>query len=161
MSVATDNAHTETDSLDLFWMQRALELADHAASLGEVPIGALLVKDDQILGEGWNCPISSHDPSAHAEINALRAAARQLGNYRLLATTLYVTVEPCLMCIGALIHARVNDIVYAAREPKSGAVCSAFQILDLPQHNHRITARGGVMAEPAVARLQAFFRSRR
>lgn len=159
--MAVSGTESENESLDLFWMQRALELADHAAAHGEVPIGAVLIKDDQIIGEGWNSPITLHDPTAHAEINALRDAARRLGNYRLLDTTLYVTVEPCVMCAGALVHARVKEVVYGANEPKTGAVQSAFSILTAAQHNHVITVRGGVMADAAAQRLQAFFRARR
>ncbi len=158
-TASTDSS--ERDSLDVFWMQRALELADRAAALGEVPIGAVLIKDEQIIGEGWNSPIASHDPTAHAEIMAMRAAARQLGNYRLLDTTLYVTVEPCVMCAGALIHARVKEVIFGASEPKTGAVNSAFNLLTSPQHNHQILVRGGILAAAAAERLQAFFRSRR
>jgi tRNA(adenine34) deaminase len=151
----------ESESLDVFWMQRALELADRAAQLGEVPIGAVLVKDDCSIGEGWNSPISSHDPTAHAEINALRDAARRIGNYRLLDTTLYVTVEPCVMCAGAIIHARVKTVVYGAREPKTGAAGSAFNLLDAPQHNHVLCIRHGLLANESAARLHTFFRTRR
>ena len=112
----------ERESLDLFWMQRALELAQKAQALGEVPIGAVIVKDDQIIGEGYNSPIGHHDPTAHAEIMALREAAQRIGNYRLLNTTLYVTIEPCVMCAGAMIHARISRLVYGAQDPKTGAV---------------------------------------
>lgn len=159
--MAKTGSDSERDSLDTFWMQRALELADRAAQLGEVPIGAVIIKDEMIIGEGWNSPISSHDPTAHAEINALRDAARRLGNYRLLDTTLYVTVEPCVMCAGALIHARVKEVVYGASEPKTGAVNSVFAILTAAQHNHQIQVRGGILAQEAAQRLQDFFRSRR
>lgn len=151
----------ENESLDVFWMQHALELADRAAQLGEVPIGAVLVKDDCIIGQGWNSPISSNDPTAHAEINALRDAAVRIGNYRLLDTSLYITVEPCMMCAGAIIHARVKEVIYGASEPKTGAAGSAFNLLGAPQHNHVLSVRRNVLAEESVARLQAFFRSRR
>lgn len=151
----------ETESLDVFWMQHALKLADRAAQLGEVPIGAVLVKDDFVIGEGWNSPISCNDPTAHAEINAMRAAAARIGNYRLLDTTLYVTVEPCVMCAGAIIHARIKAVIYGASEPKTGAAGSAFNLLDAPQHNHALSIRRGVLADESVTRLQAFFRSRR
>ncbi len=151
----------ENESLDVFWMQHALELADRAAQLGEVPIGAVLVKDDCIIGQGWNSPISSNDPTAHAEINALRDAAVRIGNYRLLDTSLYVTVEPCVMCAGAIVHARVKEVIYGASEPKTGAAGSAFNLLDAPQHNHMLIVRRGVLVHESVARLQAFFRSRR
>ncbi len=151
----------ENESLDVFWMQHALELADRAAQLGEVPIGAVLVKDDCIIGQGWNSPISSNDPTAHAEINALRDAAVRIGNYRLLDTSLYITVDPCMMCAGAIIHARVKEVFYGASEPKTGAAGSAFNLLGAPQHNHVLSVRRNVLAEESVARLQAFFRSRR
>lgn len=151
----------ERDSLDQFWMQRALELARHAGSLGEVPIGAVLIKDDQIVGEGFNSPISQQDPSAHAEIVALRDAARRLGNYRLLNTTLYVTIEPCVMCAGALVHARVNEVVFGADEPRTGAGGSVFDILQSSKLNHQVTVRGGVMASESASLLQQFFKDRR
>lgn len=151
----------ETDSLDIFWMQRALELARKAQELGEVPIGAVLVRDDQIIGEGFNAPISQQDPTAHAEIMALRDAARRIGNYRLLNTTLYVTIEPCTMCAGALIHARVAQLVYGASEPRSGAAGSIFDILQSSSLNHRVEVRHGVLAEECAELMQAFFRTRR
>ncbi|MBI1425416.1 MAG: tRNA adenosine(34) deaminase TadA [Gammaproteobacteria bacterium] len=151
----------ERESLDLFWMQRALELAQKAQAIGEVPIGAVLVKDDQIIGEGYNAPISQHDPTAHAEIMALRAAAQRIGNYRLLNTTLYVTIEPCVMCAGALVHARVAEVVFGATEPRTGAVGSVFDILQSSKLNHRVRVRGGVMANDCAAILQQFFKQRR
>jgi tRNA(adenine34) deaminase len=151
----------ERDSLDLFWMQRALELAQKAQSLGEVPIGAVLVKDDQIIGEGYNAPINQHDPTAHAEIMALREAAQRIGNYRLLNTTLYVTIEPCVMCAGALVHARVKEVVFGAKEPRTGAVGSVFDILQSDRLNHRVAIRGGVMAEECATLIQQFFKQRR
>lgn len=151
----------ERESLDLFWMQRALELAEKAQSLGEVPIGAVLVKDDQIIGEGYNSPIGQHDPTAHAEIMALRDAAQRIGNYRLLNTTLYVTVEPCVMCAGALIHARVKEVVFGATEPRTGAVGSVFDILQSNTLNHRVDVRGGIMADECAALMQQFFKQRR
>ena len=151
----------ERESLDLFWMQRALELALKAESLGEVPIGAVLVKDDQILGEGYNSPISKHDPTAHAEIMALREAANRIGNYRLLNTTLYVTVEPCVMCAGALVHARVKEVVFGAAEPRTGAAGSIFDILQSSKLNHQVAVRGGVLAQECADLLQQFFKLRR
>jgi tRNA(adenine34) deaminase len=151
----------ERESLDLFWMQRALELALKAESLGEVPIGAVLVKDDQILGEGYNSPISKHDPTAHAEIMALREAANRIGNYRLLNTTLYVTVEPCVMCAGALVHARVKEVVFGATEPRTGAAGSIFDILQSSKLNHQVAVRGGVLAQECADLLQQFFKLRR
>lgn len=151
----------ERESLDLFWMQRALELARHAQSIEEVPIGAVLVKDDQIIGEGYNAPISQHDPTAHAEIMALRDAARRIGNYRLLNTTLYVTIEPCVMCAGALVHARVSEVVFGANEPRTGAGGSVFDILQSTKLNHQVAIRGGVMAEECAGLLRKFFQGRR
>lgn len=142
-------------------MQRALELADRAAQLGEVPVGALVVRNNEVLGEGWNQVISAADPSAHAEIVALRAAARKAGNYRLPEATLYVTLEPCAMCAGALVHARIAQLVFAASEPRAGVICSRCQLLDEPWLNHRVGWQGGVLAEASSARLQAFFKARR
>jgi len=149
------------EELDLHWMRHAYGLAQRAAEEGEVPVGAVLVWDNVLIAEGWNCPISSNDPTAHAEINVLRAAARELDNYRLVDTTLYVTLEPCVMCAGALIHARVRRLVYGASEPKSGAVDSVFEVLGDPRHNHKVEVCGGVMAQESAALLQAFFKSRR
>ncbi len=142
-------------------MRRALALADRAENEGEVPIGAVLVRDDTVLGEGWNSVISLQDPTAHAEVMALRDAARVEGNYRLPGTTLYVTLEPCTMCAGALIHARVERLVFAAREPRAGVVCSTCSLLDEPRYNHRVSWQEGVLADESSQRLQAFFRARR
>ncbi|MGF1547448.1 MAG: tRNA adenosine(34) deaminase TadA [Thiotrichales bacterium] len=150
-----------TAATDLRWMQRALELAAVAEAAGEVPIGAVLVRDDALIAEGWNQPIQAHDPTAHAEIVALRRAGQSLANYRLPGTTLYVTLEPCPMCIGAMIHARVGRLVFAASDPKTGAAGSAFELLQDPRHNHRIEVTAGVMAAEAAALLRAFFRARR
>jgi tRNA(adenine34) deaminase len=122
------------------FMRRALVLAGEAAQSGEVPVGAVVVVDGAIVGEGFNQPIASHDPTAHAEIVALRAAAQALGNYRLTGATLYVTVEPCLMCVGALVHARIGVVVYGAAEPKAGAIESMTSAHELPGLNHRLTA---------------------
>ncbi|MDX1824731.1 MAG: tRNA adenosine(34) deaminase TadA [Thiohalomonadales bacterium] len=149
------------ESLDLFWMQRALELAQKAKAEGEVPVGAVLVKEEQILGEGWNAPIKEHDPTAHAEIRALRNAAQRLGNYRLLDTTLYVTLEPCVMCAGAIIHARVKRVVYGAADPKTGAAGSVFNILNSEQHNHRVSITSGVLEQECSTLLKDFFQARR
>ncbi len=142
-------------------MQAALELADQAAALDEVPVGALVVRDGELLGEGWNQVIAANDPTAHAEIVALRAAARQVGNYRLPGATLYVTLEPCAMCAGALVHARIAELVFAAAEPKAGVACSRCRMFDEPWFNHRVNWRGGVMADASAARLQSFFKARR
>ena len=143
------------------WMRRALALADRAENEGEVPIGAVLVRDGALLGEGWNQVITSCDPSAHAEIVAMRDAAAMAGNYRLPGATLYVTLEPCTMCVGAMIHARIEKLVFAAREPRAGVVCSTCSMLDEPRYNHRVSWQEGVLAEESSARLQAFFRARR
>jgi tRNA(adenine34) deaminase len=151
----------QTD-LDAVFMARALELADRSEAEGEVPVGALVVKDGQIIGEGWNRPIASHDPSAHAEIQALRDAGRRIGNYRLVETTLYVTLEPCLMCAGALVHARVARLVYGAADPKSGAAGGVFDLLPPDDRfNHRMAVCGGVLAQICSERLRGFFRQRR
>lgn len=151
----------ETDALDAFWMQRALELARQAEASGEVPVGAVLIQDEQIIGEGWNQPIGSHDPSAHAEMRALRQAAQRLSNYRLPDTTLYVTLEPCVMCAGAIIHARVKRVVFGAPDPKTGAAGSVFDILTSDRHNHRVEICGGVMARECGAVLRDFFKAKR
>ncbi len=146
---------------DLRFMRRALELAEEAERQGEVPVGAVVVHEGEIVGEGFNVPIGEHDPTAHAEIRALRAAARRLGNYRLPGTTLYVTLEPCVMCAGAMIHARIQRLVYGAPDPRTGAAGSVFHIADSEQHNHRLAITGGVLAEESAERLQSFFRARR
>lgn len=142
-------------------MRRALELADEAEREGEVPVGAVLVKDDVAIGSGWNRPIAAHDPTAHAEVNALRSAAAALHNYRLPGTTLYVTVEPCVMCAGAIIHARVARVVFAAEEPRTGAAGSVFDVLNCSKLNHHPVCEGGLLAVEAGEQLKAFFRSRR
>ena len=152
----------ENTDKDLFFMQQALKLAQRAEKAGEVPVGAVLVLDDEIVGEGWNQPISSHDPTAHAEIVALRNAARQLANYRLPETTLYVTLEPCPMCAGAIVHARVKRVVYAARDPKSGAAGSVFDLLPSDQRfNHFTEVDQGILAEHSAELLSGFFKKRR
>lgn len=150
--------HAPTDSR---WMRHALDLAERAAAADEVPVGAVLVRGDEVVGEGWNQPVSGHDPTAHAEILALREAGWRLENYRLLDTTLYVTLEPCIMCAGALIHARVGRVVYATADPKTGAAGSVFDTLISERHNHRIHVQGGVMAEEAAELLRGFFGERR
>lgn len=148
-------------STDEHWMNRALELAQRAAAHGEVPVGAVLVRDQTMLGEGWNQPIGCHDPTAHAEIVALRAAGREGENYRLPGTTLYVTLEPCPMCVGAMIHARIERLVFGAFDPKTGAAGSVFDLLQAPEHNHRVLVTSGVLAEQCGALLTNFFRARR
>ncbi len=143
-------------------MRKALALARKAEAEGEVPVGAVLVREGEIVGEGWNRPIGAQDPTAHAEIEALRDAARRLGNYRLPETTLYVTLEPCPMCAGAIVHARVARVVFGAFDPRSGAAGSVFDLLpsDL-RFNHRTSACGGVLAESCGALLRTFFKARR
>jgi tRNA(adenine34) deaminase len=143
------------------WMERALALAMKARQAGEVPVGAVLVRDGQLIGEGWNRPIANRDPTAHAEIVALRAAAEQENNYRLPGSVLYVTLEPCPMCVGAMIHARVQRLVYGAHDPKTGAAETVFDLLQSPLHNHRIELQGGVLAEQCGDLLRNFFRERR
>ena len=156
-----EGALTPPFDRDRYWMGRSLELARRAADAGEVPVGAVLVRNDEVVGEGWNRPIAAHDPTAHAEIVALRAAAGHLGNYRLPGTTLYVTLEPCAMCSGAIIHARVGRVVYGARDPKTGAAGSVMDVLTTERLNHRVVVEGGVRAEESAARLQRFFAGRR
>lgn len=147
---------------DEFWMQQALLLAQNGAAAGEVPVGAVLVREGQLLSTGYNHPIVAHDPTAHAEIVALRQAAQKLDNYRLPDTTLYVTIEPCAMCVGAMIHARVKRLVFGAKEPRAGAVCSHFRLLDQPGvFNHRIEYAGGVLEEECARVMMEFFKRRR
>jgi tRNA(adenine34) deaminase len=146
---------------DTQWMQRALDLARRAQTEGEVPVGAVVVRDGAVLGEGWNCPIAQHDASAHAEIQALRAACRAVGNYRLPGATLYATLEPCAMCAGAIGHARIGRVVYGADDFRAGAVHSIFSVFDEPRLNHRVEHVGGVLAEESAALLRTFFRARR
>ena len=143
------------------WMTQAMSLARRAEAAEEVPVGAVLVINDALVGDGWNCPIGKSDPSAHAEIQALRAAAKAQNNYRLPGSTLYVTLEPCAMCLGAMIHARVERLVFAAYEPRAGAVVSQLQLLDQPHFNHRIEYLGGVMQAESSELLKGFFRQRR
>ena len=150
-----------SDADDQHWMTLALQQAQLAAARGEVPVGALLVRDGELIGSGHNQPISSCDPTAHAEIIALRDAAQRVGNYRLPGATLYVTIEPCSMCVGALMHARIARLVYGAAEPRAGAVESALALAAAPHFNHRIACVGGVLAEQCGEVMRQFFRSRR
>jgi tRNA(adenine34) deaminase len=159
MSLPQNSPQSQVD--DEFWMRKALQLAQHAESLGEVPVGAVLVKDNQLVAEGWNQPITSHDPTAHAEIVAMRQAGRQLQNYRIVDTVLYVTLEPCVMCAGALIHARVKRVVYGASDPKAGADESVFNLLQDDRFNHRIEVTGGVLAVECGQMLSQFFQAKR
>ncbi|MCC4308084.1 tRNA adenosine(34) deaminase TadA [Alcanivorax marinus] len=146
---------------DEYWMDRALALAERAGDEGEVPVGALVVRDGQLLGEGWNRPIGAHDPTGHAEVNALRDAAARQGNYRLPGATLYVTIEPCTMCFGALMHARIARLVYGAREPRAGVCESQLGLPERTFYNHRVEVVSGVAAERAAGLLRDFFRERR
>ena len=146
---------------DQHYMTKALALAKQAEQQGEVPVGALLVKDGEVVASGFNQPIGANDPSAHAEIVALRRAADKLGNYRLLETTLYVILEPCAMCVGAMIQARIKRLVFGAFDSRAGAVESVFQLLDEKRLNHHIDWQGGVMADECAAILQQFFQARR
>ena len=142
-------------------MRRALALAQEGAALGEVPVGAVVVKDGQIIGRGSNAPIGSHDPSAHAEMVALRDAAQRLGNYRLVDCELYVTLEPCLMCVGAMFHARISRVVFGASDYKTGAAGSVMNMFDEQRLNHHASVQGGVLAEECGSLLSQFFAARR
>lgn len=150
---------SETD--DEKWMRRALALARQAAEAGEVPVGAVIVVENSVIGEGWNRPIALHDPTAHAEIQAIRQAAAQTGNYRLENATLYATLEPCAMCAGALVNARIARLVFGGRDLRFGGVRSKFRIADSELLNHRVQVVEGVMAADCVALLEQFFRARR
>jgi tRNA(adenine34) deaminase len=143
------------------FMRAALDQGRQAQALGEVPVGSVVVIDGAIVGQGFNQPITSHDPTAHAEIVALRDAARRLGNYRLPGATVYVTIEPCQMCVGAMIHARIARVVYGTREPRAGAIESAMRAHEHPGLNHRMTAAGGVLEDECRALIQGFFQERR
>lgn len=146
---------------DSEFMARALELADRAQAAGEVPVGAVLVRDGRVIAEGWNRPIAARDPTAHAEIEALRAGARALDSYRLSGTTLYVTLEPCAMCAVAMVHARIARLVFGAWDPRADAAGSVFNLVNAPALNHRVDAFGGVLAEECGARLRRFFEAKR
>lgn len=152
---------TEINYNDEKFINEALKLAEHAMNQEEVPVGAVVVFEDRIIGKGWNQPITSNDPSAHAEIMALRAAAKTLSNYRLLNTTLYVTLEPCLMCAGAILHSRIKRLVFGAYDSKTGAAGSVFNVLADTRNNHSVEVQGGVLEGQSVEMLQAFFRQRR
>lgn len=143
------------------FMRLALAEAVYARTIGEVPIGAVVVADGKLIGAGCNRPIGARDPTAHAEVNALRSAATAMGNYRLTGATLYVTVEPCLMCVGAMIHARIGLVVYGAAEPRSGALVSAVRAHETPGLNHQLATLGGILEEECRDLLQAFFREKR
>ena len=155
------SAATGERAVDETFMRTALELAAEARRCGEVPVGAVVVLNGVVIGQGFNQPIGSHDPTAHAEIVALRAAAAALGNYRLTGAELFVTIEPCQMCVGAMVHARIARVVYAAPEPRAGALESAMRAHEHPALNHRMEALGGVLEDESRALMQEFFRERR
>ena len=157
----TDWAKPPFDMTDEAWMRHAIRLAQRAEQQGEVPVGAVLVFENRCIAEGWNQPIQSHDPSAHAEIVAIRKAGKILQNYRLPDTTLYVTLEPCVICMGAIAHARIKRLVYGAEDPKRGAVCHALHLTDAPFLNHHIAWRQGVLATDCAELLTDFFKARR
>ena len=142
-------------------MRQALALARQAEAASEVPVGAVLVRDGEVIGRGWNHPIAAHDPTAHAEILAMREAARSVGNYRLADTCLYVTLEPCPMCAGALVHARVERLVYGASDPRAGAAGTVFNLLQAKQLNHQVEVTGGLLADECGTLLKNFFAGRR
>ena len=146
---------------DLHWMQYALQLADKAEQSGEIPVGAVLVKDGVVLGEGWNQSIQLNDPSAHAEMIAIRQAAEKIGNYRLIDCTLYVTLEPCAMCAGLLVHSRVKRLVFGAKDAKTGAAGSVLDIVRHPVLNHQLDVQDGPLAQQCADKLSEFFRRRR
>jgi len=152
----TDCTFTEDDAR---WMREALELARHSASLNEVPVGAVIVRDQQLLGQGWNAPISACDATHHAEIAAIRAAGELAQNYRLPGSTLYVTLEPCTMCFGAMIHARIGRVVYGTREPRAGVLVSQLTLPDATFYNHQIAAEGGLLADQSAQLLTHFFQA--
>jgi len=152
----------DVDPVDLNWMQHAMELAKDAEVAGEVSVGAVIVQDGEIIGEGWNRPISTNDPTAHAEVVALRAAGEHTGNYRLPGSTIYVTLEPCPMCASAIIHARVGRVVFGAYDPKGGAAGSKFTLLPPDDRfNHRLECEGGLLEQECGDLLRGFFRNRR
>lgn len=146
---------------DQYWMQYALNLAKRAAEEGEVPVGAVIVRDNALVAEGWNQPITHHDPTAHAEIVALRNAGVAAQNYRLPGASLYVTLEPCIMCAGAILHARIERVIFGATDPRVGAAVSAFRMFDRPEFNHRTNVTGGIMAKECSELLKGFFKERR
>ncbi|MGB2065191.1 MAG: tRNA adenosine(34) deaminase TadA [Marinomonas gallaica] len=160
MPSAIDNSQCLLEK-DEFWMAKALELAQEAAAESEIPVGALVVLNDEIIGQGFNSPIHTCDPTAHAEIQAIRDACQKMNNYRLPGATLYVTLEPCSMCAGAIIHSRVARVVYGATEPKSGVVESQLSFFDSSYLNHRVESLGGVLADQASEQLSNFFQYRR
>ncbi|HLR17318.1 MAG TPA: tRNA adenosine(34) deaminase TadA [Alcanivoracaceae bacterium] len=149
------------DATHEYWMRKALALAEQAAEQGEVPVGAVVVIEDECVGQGFNAPISTQDPTAHAEIVALRDAAKNLNNYRLVGATLYVTIEPCTMCFGALMHSRIKQLVYGATEPRAGVCESQLQLPQQHFYNHQLAVQGGVLAPESAQLLRSFFAQRR
>jgi tRNA(adenine34) deaminase len=158
---SNDEALTDELLTDELWMEEALRCAQRALEIGEVPVGAVVVRDGQIVGRGWNRNIVDRDPAAHAEIIALREAGATVGNHRLGDCDLFVTIEPCAMCAGAMVHARIRRLVYGSEDPKAGAVGSVMQVLNHPQMNHKVEVRSGVLAGRSAEVLQEFFRKRR
>ncbi|WP_300620866.1 tRNA adenosine(34) deaminase TadA [Dokdonella sp.] len=158
--LSPENLPSSTER-DRHWMARALAYARHAEAEGEVPVGAVVVLDEQVVGVGWNRNIGAHDPSAHAEIVAMRDAGQRLGNHRLTGAELYATLEPCAMCAGAIVHARIARVVYAADDPKTGAAGSVFDLLCNERHNHRVAVTAGVLRDEASRLLTDFFRAKR
>jgi len=159
--MAHDKGMPQAAAIDEAFMSRALELARQAEAAGEVPVGAVIVREGQVVAEGWNHPIRANDPSAHAEMIAMRAAGQALSSYRLLDTTLYVTLEPCAMCAGAMVHARVRRLVFGATDPRAGAAGSVFNLVQNPALNHRIELTSGVLAAACGELLRGFFVARR
>ena len=160
LSSGNDNSLASMDH-NVKWMQRAFELAQKAKEYDEVPVGAVIVHEDKIIGEGWNQPISSHDPTAHAEIIALRIAGSNVGNYRLPGATMYVTLEPCAMCAGAIVHARLSKLIFAVADPKTGACGSIFNLLQTEELNHKVEIDKSIMEDECRALIQTFFKEKR
>jgi len=156
-----DERAASSPGTDELWMEEALRCAQRALEAGEVPVGAVVICGERIVGRGWNRNIIDSDPTAHAEIMALREAAATVGNHRLLECDLFATIEPCPMCAGGVVHARIKRLIYGADDPKAGAVHSVMQVLNHPRLNHRVEVRGGVLAARCAALLQEFFKSRR
>lgn len=159
--VSTGFSLKDSQNKDDYWMRHAMTLAHKAESIGEIPVGAVLIQDDKVIAEGWNQSISTNDPSAHAEMIAIRAAAKLLDNYRLPNTTLYVTLEPCPMCAGLLVHSRIDRLVFGAYDNKSGAAGTMMNLCQHPELNHSLTVVGGVLASECGEMLSVFFRQRR
>lgn len=160
-NITLDTDSSPNAATDIYWMEQALRFARYAETQNEVPVGAVIVANNELVGAGWNCPISLCDPTAHAEIIALRHAAKKLDNYRLLDVTLYVTLEPCMMCVGAMLHARIKRLVFGAYDPKAGAIKSMLQLLDIPKLNHKIIYNSEILAEECGQLLTDFFKNKR